>query len=139
MSLTRRNLFPAALLTSVAYATGRRSKRPASTAELWARTELFFGTNRPNNQLVTDEEFNEFVNSVVTERFPDGLTLLTAYGQFRNSAGDLVREKSFLLILLYPPEMQDAWKRIQEIRNCYKDAFSQESVLRVDSLSLVSF
>src|SRR5262245_22897126 len=120
MSLTRRNLFPAVLLVPAAYAGDRLPRRPTSAAELWARTELFFGTNRPDDEPVTDEKFNEFVNSVVTDRFPDGLTLLTAYGQFRNSAGDLVREKSFLLILLYPPEMQDASKRIQEIRNCYK-------------------
>jgi hypothetical protein len=35
--------------------------------------------------------------------------------------------------------MQEANKRIQEIRERYKTAFSQESVLRVDSYSFISF
>ncbi|MGH9631172.1 MAG: DUF3574 domain-containing protein [Bryobacteraceae bacterium] len=113
--------------------------RPTAAPEVWSRTELYFGTNKPDNQQVTEVEFSAFVDTEVTQRFPDGLTLLTAYGQFRNSRGELIREKSYLLILLYPPQMQDVNKRIQEIRDLYKYAFSQELVLRVDSFSFVSF
>jgi Protein of unknown function (DUF3574) len=115
-----------------------RVKRPTIGAELWARTELYFGTNKIGGE-VTDAEFAFFVDSEVTKRFPDGLTLLTGYGQFRNSSGALIREKSHVLILLYPPQTQEANKRIQEIRQLYKDAHGQESVLRVDSFSFVSF
>lgn len=86
-----------------------------------------------------DEEFARFIDSEVTSRFPDGLTLLTGYGQFRTSDGTLVREKSHLLILLYPPQMEDANGRIQEIRELYKTRFEQESVLRGDSYTVVSF
>ena len=88
---------------------------------------------------MTEAEFNQFVDGQVTERFPDGLTLLSAYGQLRNSRGDLIRERSFLLVLLYPRDMRDANKRIQEIRERYKTAFAQESVLRVDTFQLVCF
>src|SRR5688572_33296204 len=111
-------------------------KRPtAAAAEVWVRTELFFGTNKPAGGPVTDLQFLIFVDTQVTKRFPDGLTLLSGYGQFRNSNGELVREKSHVLILLYPPQMADANKKIQEIREAYKTAFGQESVLRVDSFS----
>jgi hypothetical protein len=113
--------------------------RPTAASEVWARTELYFGTNKPNNQPVTDTEFDGFLEREVTPRFPDGLTLLTGYGQFKTSSGELVREKSYVLILLYPPGMREANKRIQEIRKSYKGEFNQESVLRVDSFSFVSF
>jgi hypothetical protein len=122
-----------------AASAAERPKRPTTAAEVWVRTELYFGTNKPNNEQVTEAELNNFVEQVVTERFPDGLTLLTGYGQFRNSRGELIREKSHLLILFYPPQMQNANKLIQEIREEYKLAFSQESVLRVDGFSFVSF
>lgn len=114
-------------------------QRPKAAAEVWGRTELYFGTNKANGGEVTDAEFGEFIDKEVTKLFPDGLTLLTGYGQFRNSNGVLIREKSHLLILLYPPQMRDANKKIQEIRELYKTAHGQESVLRVDSFSLVSF
>jgi len=46
----------------------------------------------------------------VTPRFPDGLTLLKGYGQFRNSMQIIQREDSRVLILFYPAQMQDANK-----------------------------
>ena len=89
--------------------------------------------------MVNDAEFSQFVDREVTPRFPDGLTLLKGYGQFRNSVNIIIREDSRLLILFYPAQMLDANKKIQELRELYKTAFQQESVLRVDSFSLVSF
>ena len=111
----------------------------AASAEVWARTELYFGTNRPDNTEVTDAQFQEFIDHEVTPRFSDGLTLLTGNGQFRNSAGVLIREKSHVLILFYPVQTPGANKKIQDIRGAYKRYFAQESVLRVDSFSLISF
>jgi Protein of unknown function (DUF3574) len=139
---TRRRLFatPTLLLAAISTASAAEQiKRPKATAEVWARTELYFGTNRGNIEPITEIEFNNFIDSQVTPKFPDGLTLLTGTGQFRTSVGVLIREKSHVLILLYPPQMQDANAKIQEIREAYKTAFGQESVLRVDSFSFVSF
>ncbi|CAN5699266.1 DUF3574 domain-containing protein [soil metagenome] len=107
--------------------------------EVWRRTELYFGTNKPDGSHVTDAAFKAFVDLQVTSRFPDGLTLLNGYGQFRNSAGAIVQEKSFVLILLYPLNVTDASSEVEAIRQAYKDTFQQESVLRIDSISFVSF
>ena len=121
---------PAAAQAPAAATTG--------AGELWARTELFFGTERPGPD-VTDTQFAGFVNREVTPRFPDGLTLLTGRGQFRTAAGVIERERSHLLILLYPRDDAAANREIQEIRDAYEKAYDQESVLRVDSAGRVSF
>lgn len=107
--------------------------------EYWARTELYFGTKRPDDSEVTIQEFEDFVDEIVTPRFPDGLTLLTGDGQWRNSAGVIIEEESNVLILLYPLDDKEANSEIEQIREAYKDAFQQESVLRVDDYSWVSF
>jgi hypothetical protein len=141
LSFSRRKLLASATMIGTAYpvaAAAETPKRPLNTPQMWARTELYFGTSKPNNQQVTEAEFDDFVESVVTSRFPDGLTLLTGYGQFRSSTGELTREKSYLLILFYSPEMQDANTRIQEVRDQYRLRFTQESVLRVDGFSCIS-
>jgi hypothetical protein len=106
---------------------------------MWARTELFFGTSKPDGTTVSDEKFKRFLDQVVTPRFPDGLTLLTGSGQFKNSSGVIIQERSKLLILLYPLDDADASDRIESIREIYKQMFQQESVLRVDSRAGVSF
>ncbi|HMV48218.1 MAG TPA: DUF3574 domain-containing protein [Blastocatellia bacterium] len=106
---------------------------------LWNRTELYFGSSKPDGTMVTEQQFKQFLDQEVTPRFPDGLTVLTGFGQFRNSANVIIQERSTELILLYPLQMQDSNRKIQEIREAYKRLFQQESVLRVDSLATVSF
>ena len=76
---------------------------------------------------------NGILDKEVTPRFPDGLTVLTGFGQFREANGETVQETSFVLILLYPRETaKDSSAKIEEIRTRYKEYFEQESVLRVD-------
>ena len=112
-------------------------RRPIPAAALrgsvdFVRSELFFGTARLDG-VVTDEEFSEFLDRVITPRFPDGLTLLKGHGQFTGEDGVLIKEESFVLILLYPLEdFRDSSRKINAIRERYKDEFQQESVLRVD-------
>lgn len=119
--------------------TAAATQRPTAAAMIWQRTELYFGSSKPDGTVVTEAEFMQFIDTTVTPRFPDGLTVLTGYGQFRNSAGQIIKERSMELILLYPLTMRDAHRRIEEIRAAYKQMFQQESVLRVDSLAAVSF
>jgi hypothetical protein len=116
-----------------------RVEDPPVFGEIWARTELFFGTNRPDGSVVSDDKFKRFLDQEVTPRFPDGLTLLTGQGQFKNAGGMIIQEKSKVLILLYPLDDTGASTRIESIRAAYKQAFQQESVLRVDSRAGVSF
>jgi hypothetical protein len=104
----------------------------------WDRTELFFGLSRPGG-VVTEAEFQAFLDTQVTPRFPDGLTLLSGLGQFRNAAGVPIQEGSKLLILLYPRRDAEAGPKIEQIRAEYKRQFNQESVLRVDAMGCVSF
>jgi hypothetical protein len=142
-SPTRRLLFglpiPYFLASRPADAGPGSINHPTTTPAVWNRTELYFGTLRPNGSFVTGAEFQQFIDLQVTPRFPDGLTLLTGYGQFKNSAGVINKERSHVLILFYPPQMRDASKLIQEIREIYKAMFQQESVLRTDSNSFISF
>ncbi|HZZ47546.1 MAG TPA: DUF3574 domain-containing protein [Pseudonocardia sp.] len=101
----------------------------------YARTELFFGTDRPGGP-VSEPEFQAFTDAEITPRFPDGLTMLPGTGQFRGSSGALVRERSVVLILLYPIRSEaDDSAKIDQIRELYKRKFGQESVLRVDEPS----
>ena len=114
-------------------AESRADGRKRVGADKFIRTELFFGTDRQDGPDVSEEEFQQFLNQVITPRFPDGLTVLTGYGQFLDSRGVIIQETSKLVILLYPEEeRKDKGNRIEKIRECYKERFQQESVLRVD-------
>ena len=112
-------------------------KEARTGARPFVRTELFFGTVRPGGT-VTREEFRTFVDRQVRPRFPDGLTLLEADGQFQAEDNVIMEERSFVLILLYPYEnFEKTSERIERIRHLYKEQFNQESVLRVDASNTV--
>jgi hypothetical protein len=120
--------------------TKRLACRNLPSASLFARTELFFGSLKPNGSNVSEAEFQGFLSNKITPRFPDGLTLLAGLGQFRNSQGVIIKERSRLLILLYPIDQTKASsQKIEQIRKEYNTLFQQESVLRTDELSCVSF
>ena len=124
---------PPATQQSSARSRADRLRRVAS--EPFIRTELFFGTDREGGPDVTEAEFREFLDRVITPAFPEGLTLLTGDGQFCcGSDNDIIKEKSFVLILLYPlRERRESDRKIEQIRGDYKAAFRQQSVLRVDA------
>jgi uncharacterized protein DUF3574 len=112
---------------------GRTASGKRSLGEAFLRTELYFGSERRDLPGVSLAEFEQFLDAVVAPCFPDGLTLLTGKGQFRESDGRVVREMSFVLLLFYPAAArQESSERIDAIRDAYKESFSQQSVLRVD-------
>ena len=88
--------------------------------------------------MVSEEAWRVFLADEVTPRFPDGLTVLDAAGQWREGSGRIVRERTKLLLILAPPG-GDAMQRTDEIAEAYKQAFGQSSVLRVVTQACVSF
>ncbi|MBW4420160.1 MAG: DUF3574 domain-containing protein [Myxacorys californica WJT36-NPBG1] len=72
--------------------------------------------------------------------------MLIGTGQFQTSTGTVTKERAKLLILLYlsgndPVELGGANRNraVEQIRKAYKNAFKQESVLRVDEPLCASF
>ena len=110
-----------------------------SPGELWKRTELYFGTGKPDGTEVTDKEFAAFSDREITPAFPDGFTRLDGSGQWRGASGVIVREHTHVIVLLYPLADRDAEREIEGLRADYEKQFQQESVLRSDSVEKVSF
>jgi hypothetical protein len=102
------------------------------------RTELFLGLHKPNGTDVNNTEFQQFLDREVTPRFPDGFTVISGEGQFKDTRGAILQERSKLLILLYPITATSS-QQIEQIRKAYITAFQQQSVLRADNLSCAAF
>jgi Protein of unknown function (DUF3574) len=109
-----------------------------SDAKTMSQLELLFGASRKGGGEVTDAEWTSFLDTEVTPRFPDGLTVLTGSGQWRTDSGVLTKERSRMLIVWYQPA-SDSDTKIEAIRSVYKARFKQDSVMRVDGASCVSF
>lgn len=94
------------------------------------QVDLYFGRNIGTTGKVTEREFSQFLNAVVTPRFPDGLTTYNAKGQFLDRTKTLIREPSKVVSLILE-DTQKNEQSINEITAAYKQQFQQESVLQV--------
>lgn len=99
---------------------------------------LFMGRSNDTGEVVDDAAWAAFLEDTVTPRFPDGLTVLDARGQWRGSDGVILKERSKALIILAPPG-EDNMALTQEISDEYKRRFGQEAVLRVVEDVCVTF
>ncbi|GAB2510196.1 hypothetical protein GCM10008940_10430 [Microbulbifer agarilyticus] len=111
------------------------SCKPGEQLQLYE--QLFFGTETFTGE-VTDAEWREFLANAVSPRFPSGFTVLSGRGQWRGSNGEIVRERSKVLLLVRR-ETTESDTAIGELVDIYKRRFQQESVLRVRSPVCVSF
>jgi hypothetical protein len=105
------------------------------------KTELYFGLNIPNGGRVEDPDFERFVDTCLSPRFAEGLTVLQAQGQWQDTASKKVeREDSRIVILLYPRKSRKAKNvLIEQARGSYQKSFEQQSVMRVDMPVRTSF
>ena len=100
---------------------------------------LFFGRNIGDRLGVTDRAWTKFVDREITPRFPDGLTIQDASGQWRDSAtGRLIREASKIVTLLTAQDAESLGK-IRDIAEAYKTRFHQQAVGTVLRPACVGF
>jgi len=98
---------------------------------------LYFGTARPDG-VVDDAEWRRFLDEWVTPRFPAGLTVLHASGQWRGADGQIVEEPSRVLYLVHSGDSANE-RKVEEIAGEYKRRFQQEAVLRTRGAVCVSY
>ncbi|MDP9601220.1 DUF3574 domain-containing protein [Variovorax sp. NFACC27] len=114
------------------------AKACGSGFETFERDTLYFGRAIPSGGQVSDAEWTAFLDATVTPAFPQGLTVIDAAGQWRGVSGDVVRERSKLVVLLHPrSEKDDA--AIATIVGVYRQRFAQEAVLQERQAVCVRF
>jgi Protein of unknown function (DUF3574) len=108
-------------------------QRPTQVAE------LMFGRNIGRRLGVSEAEWGRFVDREIISRFPNGLTVLNAGGQWRDEATKkIVREPSKLVQIVLPGQVEDI-ARLNEIVAAYKRRFKQQSVVMIVRPACVSF
>ena len=99
--------------------------------------QIFLGTDTPSGP-VSPQEWTSFLAESVTPRFPQGLTVWQASGQWRGNDGAIVREPSHVLNLVHPGDVASE-AAVRDIRTEYQTRFRQEATLRVRQAACVSF
>ena len=123
----------AVLVTSAACARAAVNGRAVTAPELagaetllWDR--LFFGRSVPGGGQVSDSAWTTFLAEVVTSRFPAGLTVWRAEGQWLDPRAELVREPVMVVEMLHPRGIP-ADSVFERIATEYRLRFHQDATL----------
>ena len=115
------------------------SERPAEAA--WLRSELYFslGPVQPGAGSIDAGRWTAFLDTEVTPRFPDGFSVLDAYGQWRDrGAATPERLSTKVIVILYENTARHR-DDIEAIRLAWKRITGDLSVLRLTQPAQVSF
>ena len=125
-----RSLVATAMLVFVLGSCASRQGVPSADPATTVADRLFLGREIPGGGSVSDAEWTAFLEDVVTPRFPDGLTVWRADGQWLDAQGLTIHEPVMVIEVLHSPGAE-ADAAIAEIANEYRRRFRQEAVLRV--------
>ncbi len=139
-----RSAFPAAALVFVLL-TQLESGAAAQTLSCHGAqrprqvAELLFGRDIGHRVGVSEAAWSRFVTREMTPRFPDGLTITDAIGQWRDrDSGTLVHEPSKRVEIVLPGNVDDG-ARLDAVVSAYKRRFRQHSVGVIVRPAFVSF
>lgn len=129
---------PLALSPAAAQAPAA-SPTPGWQATPWAdsvmiQTQLFFSLATADGKGVSEQQFAQFMEEVVRPRFPDGMTVLDAYGQGKGGTGGALAmlHASTKLVILVHPNTPDAQAKLTEIKAQFRSRFGGSDIFHLD-------
>jgi hypothetical protein len=115
-----------------------RQSPPSGPPQIFIETELYFGLSQVDGTIISDREWQDFVDRYITPRFREGLTIIDAAGQWQGQTGQTIHEPS-KIVIIYHHRSYEAERAIESVRADYKALFHQESVMRVSEATEVWF
>jgi hypothetical protein len=92
------------------------------------QVEFMFGRNVGGRLAVGETAWSRFLAHEVTPRFPDGLSVFDATGQWRDKARGRVVHEPSKLVMIVTADDAAARDKIAAIAQTYKEKFHQQSV-----------
>jgi Protein of unknown function (DUF3574) len=101
--------------------------------------DLMFGRNIGGELGVTEQQWADFVAGEITPRFPQGLSIDDALGQWRDPDKNTIVKEPSKDVTIVVPQGEEVEGKIEDIVAAYKQRFQQQSVGVVMRPACVSF
>ncbi len=104
----------------------------------WARYELCFGMSTDSGHArIADEQWQQFRDTEISSRFPDGYTVLHGNGYWKSR--DVTYSEPSKILMVAAPDTQATQVKLAEIAAAFARKFKQECVLEIKSPAKVIF
>ncbi len=89
---------------------------------------MLFGLKDKDDKAITEDQWQRFLADEITPRFPAGLTVFDANGQWLPPSGKLQREPVKVVLVAVSEDPAESIKRVHEISAEYAKRFNQYAV-----------
>jgi Protein of unknown function (DUF3574) len=129
------------LAAAAAAAAAAQVPAPACRGPLQRKqiAELMFGRSIGGRAAVSEAAWRRFVAREITPRFPDGLTIINAIGQWRDPRSGVITRELSKEVEIVLPGNDDEDARLAAVVAAYKRQFRQRSVGVIVLSGCVSF
>jgi hypothetical protein len=109
-----------------------------ATQSTWSRYEMCFGLSADSGRTrISDQQWQQFRDEEIVNRFPDGFTVYPANGYWRSGADSYYEPSRVLMVV--SPESEETEKKLNAIAQAYALRFRQKAVLQMKSPVKVYF
>ena len=125
----------------LAWSDSTNAQTPACRAGQMPRevAELLFGRKIGDRLGVSATQWGRFVDREISPRFPDGLTVFDAKGEWRDAVRKTTVHEPSKVVEIVLPGKPDDGEQLDQIVQAYKQRFRQQSVGIVIRGACVSF
>jgi len=107
----------------------------------WVDTRLYFGLGSADqpDKGVSETEWRAFLDGEITPRFPSGLSVVDAYGQWQGKNQTRPERLRSKCVIVDYPDTEENRAKVEAIRAAWKQKTGDQSVMRVTLPADVSF
>lgn len=105
----------------------------------YQRSDLYFGRDIPEGGTVSEQQWKNFSDSVISSYFPEGYTEWDASGRWKDTDTKQTITEPTKVVTFFGKKTKQRSAALDSIAQRYLRRFRQQSVLRTDIKSKVTF
>ncbi|MCF0069482.1 DUF3574 domain-containing protein [Dyadobacter sp. CY261] len=105
----------------------------------YQRSDLYFGRDIPGGGTVSEQQWKNFSDSVISSYFPEGYTEWDANGRWKDTETRQTITEPTKVVTFFGKKTKERSAALDSIAQRYLRRFRQQSVLRTDIKSKVNF
>ncbi|ACT91885.1 DUF3574 domain-containing protein [Dyadobacter fermentans] len=105
----------------------------------YQRSDLYFGRNIPDGGTVSEQQWKQFSDSVISAYFPEGYTEWDASGRWKDTKTRETITEPTKVVTFLGKKTRQRNAALDTIAQSYRRTFRQQSVLRTDMKAKTRF
>jgi len=102
-----------------------------ATTEM-VKTELYMSNDTATGYIITERQFEEFMDTVVAKYFPKGFTIYEAHGQAQEPDKSITRQATWVLVMIHEKTSGND-NAVEAVINEFRAQFENPEVMRTTS------